>query len=506
MNLIELFQPNFIERADQPALYFEKSTLTFGDLDTQSSSVATALRDRYGLRKGDRAAMYLANCHELVIFYLACLKLGVIVVPMNPLYRDQELTSLLRDAEPSVLLTDGQCLEVFHPLRDRFRPLEHVFLAGVDSGHGHAVPLGPLQQHPANDALPFTQVTGDDAALMVYTSGTTGKSKGAVLTHHNLAANIVALLHCWQWTGRDRFVLALPLFHVHGLCNGLHGALASGCRTHVHERFKAEPVLQTLSEQHGTLFFGVPTMFERLLEAASTGVPVPQTMRLYVSGSAPLAADTFRQFCQIFGHQILERYGMSETLMIASNLYASGRGPGTVGMPLPGVSIRVMRHDGAEADAPGQIGEIQVKGPSVMKMYWNEPTRTAESFTNGWFKTADLGQWDQAGRLIICGRCKELIITGGFNVYPQELIHCLCGHPQIAEAAVIGVSEKLHGQVVKAYIVRTDDRLTGQNVSDHCRSHLASFKVPRSVVFLDRLPRNTMGKIQLQNLPDRDRL
>ncbi len=511
MNLIELFEPNLIGRADEPAITFEDRTATFGDLDQQSSAVAASLAGRYQLQKGDRAAVYLANGLELIVFYLACLKLGVIVVPLNLLYRDRELTSLITDAEPKVLLTDGERMAVYSPLRRQFSSVQQVFVVGADGGPSNieidTIRYADLWHPTTGRPLPADPVTGDDVALMLFTSGTTGRSKGALLTHHNLASNIVALLHCWRWTCSDRLVLALPLFHIHGLCNGLHGGLASGCRTYLLGRFNAQRVMQMLGDHQGTMFFGVPTMYERLLEAADRGAGVPDaaTMRLYVSGSAPLSPDTFARFEAAFGHEILERYGMSETAMITSNLYAGPRGVGTVGKPLPGVSVRIMKDDGRAAESPGDVGEIQVKGPNVLKAYWRQPQKTAESFDGGYFKTGDLGRWDEAGRLIICGRCKELIISGGYNIYPQELVNCICDLPGAAEAAVVGVPDRLRGELVKAYVVAADDKLTADDVKDHCRAHLASFKVPRNVVFIDELPRNAMGKIQLQKLPERDR-
>ena len=520
MNLIELFQPSLRGRADKPAVRFDGTWLTFGRLDALSDAVATALRDRYGLRKGDRASMYLANCHELLIYYLACLKLGAIVVPLNLLYRDHELTALLGDAHPKVLLTDGERHKTLDPLRERFETLEHVFIAsertsgggkgtgdaGDAGGSGGVIAFSDLMRDDASGPVSVKDVRGDDPALMLYTSGTTGQSKGALLTHHNLASNIVSLLHCWGWTERDRFVLALPLFHAHGLCNGFHGAMASGCTTFLFERFRFGPVLEALSAEKCTLFFGVPTMYERLLAAVDGGARPPKHMRLFVSGSAPLSPDTFARFRKVFGHEILERYGMSETVMITSNLYAGPRGQGTVGKPLPGVQVRVWKEDGSVATSPGEVGEIQVRGPNVLREYWRQPEKTAESFRDGWFGTGDLGEWDEEGRLIICGRLKELIISGGFNIYPQELINCLCDHPGVSEAAVVGVPDKVRGEQVKAYVVRADPALMADEVTDHCRAHLASFKVPRSVVFLDTLPRNAMGKIRLQDLPDRDTL
>ncbi len=505
MNLIELFQSSFRGRAEKPAIDFGGKTLTFGELDGLSDVAAFALRDRFGVRQGDRLAMYLGNCHELVIWYLAGLKQGAIIVPMNLLYRDRELNHLIGDAEPKLLLTDRERLEVLRPLRDGFPCLEHVFLADDRGGEG-TVAFSELTATPAPARISVAPVTGDDPALMVYTSGTTGRSKGALLTHDNLGSNIVALLHCWQWTEDDRFLLTLPLFHVHGLCNGLHGALASGCTTFLLPRFKADIASDVLNRERCTLFFGVPTMYERLLEAADQGTEIPSHMRLYVSGSAPLSPDTFNRFKAVYGHQILERYGMSETAMITSNLYEGGRIQGTVGRPLPGVRLRIVDENGLPV-SDDDAGEIQIKGPNVLKEYWRQPEKTAESFQNGWFKTGDLGRFDEHGHVVICGRGKELIISGGFNIYPQEVINCLVEHPAVGEAAVIGVPDKRRGELVKAYIVTAvGHRIDEQELMDYCREHLASFKVPKSVVFIDALPRNAMGKIQLQSLPDRERL
>ena len=507
MNLIELLCPSFRGKADKPAICFNGQAWTFGRIDADSTRVAAALRDRFALAKGDRAAMYLSNCIELLLYYLACLKLGAIVVPMNPLYRDRELSHLLVDCEPKVILTDHQGYELLQLLRREHGFIQTVFMAD-GAEHDETISFNTLSEHKSDDPISVAHIGDHDPALMLYTSGTTGRSKGAVLTHDNLTSNIIALLYCWQWTEHDRFVLALPLFHAHGLCNGFHGAMASGCTTFLFERFKAEPVLDTLRRHDCTLLFGVPTMYERLLEAADAGaaVPDPAAMRLYVSGSAPLSPDTFARFARVFGHEIVERYGMSETLMITSNLYAGARGQGTVGTPLPGVSVRLVTQEGLPVYDLQDSGEIQVKGPNVLKEYWKQPDKTAESFDDGWFKTGDVGRWDDQGRLVICGRQKELIISGGFNVYPQELINCLCDHPGVAQAAVIGVPDQRRGELVKAYVVTTDDQITEQSLIEHCRSHLASFKVPRRVVFIDQLPRNAMGKIQLQNLPERDRL
>jgi malonyl-CoA/methylmalonyl-CoA synthetase len=481
MNLIDTFAPNFKGHATRTAMHFGDASYTFGDLDRLSDAVAAGLAG-LGVGHGDRVAMYLANSAPLVLYYLASLKLGAIVVPMNLLYRDRELRHLLGDAEPTVILTDAERYDVLAPLLAEFPALQHVVMAD-GAATAETLPFSALLD--ATGPMPTTDVRGHDGALMIYTSGTTGKAKGALLSHSALVSNIVALVHCWQWTRDDRFLLTLPMFHLHGLGNGLHGALTSGCETFIEPRFYADAALDRLNDKQCTIFFGVPTMYERLLEQVAAGGQVPSGMRLFVSGSAPLAPETFARFEAVFGHRILERYGMSETAMITSNCYPpEGRIQGTVGKPLPGV-------------------DLQMRGPNLLTAYWRQPEKTAESFVDGWFRTGDLGRWDAHGHVTICGRAKELIISGGFNVYPQEVINCLVEHDAVATAAVIGVPDQRRGELVKAYVV-AEQPVAADDLIAYCREHLASFKVPRSIVFLDALPRNAMGKLQLNELPERD--
>ena len=467
-----------------------------------SEALASGLASRCGVCPGDRIAMYLANGPELIAYYLAGLRLGAIVVPMNVLYRDRELTHLLEDAEPRILLCDADRFAAFAHLRPHFPFIEEVIVSG-ESGPRDAVKFSDLTNESASRPAPAVTIHESDPALMLYTSGTTGRSKGAVLTHGNLVSNILALLECWQWTEQDRFLLTLPMFHIHGLCNGLHGALASGCTTYLCSRFHAGQVIDTLEKEQCTLFFGVPTMYERLLRETDSADSVPANMRLYVSGSAPLSSDTFSRFRDRFGHEILERYGMSETAMITSNSFEGPRVQGSVGKPLPGVQIRIAGDDGALV-ADMQTGEIQVRGPNVMKEYWKQPRLTKESFEDGWFRTGDLGRTDADGNLVICGRLKELIICNGYNVYPQEIIQYLTEHPDIEEAAVIGVPDLVKGEIPKAYVVASSPDLTEEAIKDYCRKQLARFKIPERVVFLEQLPRNVMGKLQLNQLPEKE--
>jgi malonyl-CoA/methylmalonyl-CoA synthetase len=503
MNLIECFAPSLIGRCEKTALLFADRTYSFGDLDRASNQVAHTLMNHFGLQKGDRISMFLGNCPELIIYYLAGLKSGCIIVPMNVLYKDSELNHLITDSEPKIILSDRERYEVLQPLLTDLSTKSKVVL--IDKTHKEdTLSWDDLFTSNNQDTFNSSHITGDSPALMIYTSGTTGTSKGALLTHHNLVSNITSLLHCWQWTEQDRFILSLPLFHLHGLGNGVHGWLASGCQTRLFERFKAEPILDSISKEKATLFFGVPTMYERFLEAIETKTAeVPNTIRLFVSGSAALSPETFEKFETIFGSKILERYGMSETAMITSNLYTgpNSRAQGTVGRPLPGVSLRIADSNGLPVKE-GDIGEIQIKGPNVLKEYWRQPEKTADAYTHDlWFKTGDLGRCEKDGNITITGRAKELIISGGFNIYPQEIINCLVKHPAVNEAAVIGVPDQRRGELVKAYVV-TEYLVDSEEIISHCKKHLASFKVPRSIVDLPSLPRNSMGKLQLKKLPN----
>jgi malonyl-CoA/methylmalonyl-CoA synthetase len=504
MTLLELFRPVLKSRAGKRGLRFGDDWHTFGDLDGKSDAVAYALSTQFGIRAGDRIAMYLGNGPDLVLYYLGGLKLGAIVVPINVMYRDRELTHVLRDAEPRIFLCDRNRYDVIAPQRESFDAIEHIFVCEDDVPDGTR-PFRELTEGQPESRWSAPEVRGDDPALMIYTSGTTGRSKGALLTQANLASNIVALVESWQWTEQDRFLLCLPMFHVHGLCNGLHGALVTGCTTFLLPLFRADRVARTLDHEACTLFFGVPTMYERLLNCAAQGGPVPRHMRLYVSGSAPLSPDTFSRFKTVFGHEILERYGMSETVMITSNRYEGPRVQGSVGTPLPGVEIRIVDGDGREV-AAGDTGEIQVRGPNVLQTYWRQPEMTREAFQDGWFRTGDLGRYDNNGNLILCGRQKELIISGGFNIYPQEIINCLADHPGVKETAVIGVPDPVQGELPKGYVVASDPELTEDRLMAYCRQRLAAFKVPKRFVFLDSLPRNAMGKLKVDDLPRRDEL
>jgi malonyl-CoA/methylmalonyl-CoA synthetase len=456
MNLCHLFDLSLIGRRDAVGLEFEGDTYTFGEIDARSNRVAHLLAGR-GLKAGDRLCVYLPNCVEMIDLYLACIKLGVIFVPINVLYRDREIAHIVNDAEPAETIRDASGLT-----REA---------AGMP------------------DTRPNITLDGDAPAGIIYTSGTTGTSKGAVLTHNNFAANAVTLLTAWQITAADRFLLALPLFHVHGLGNGIHCWLASGCRMRLLERFEHQKAAAEFLAFRPTLFFGVPTIYVRLLDLpAETAREIGGFMRLFVSGSAPLPAQVFEEFRTRFGHTILERYGMSENLMDISNPYIGERLAGSVGLPLPGVSVKLVD------------GEIHLKGPNVFAGYWRRPEATRDAFCDGWFRTGDLATCSDDGYYTLSGRKSDLIISGGFNIYPREIEEFLQEHDDVVEAAVAARPDPVRGEVPVAFVVLRGKVSCG-DLEDLCRAKLASFKVPRAFRVLDKLPRNAMGKVQKHLLP-----
>lgn len=478
MNLCDLFDLSFIGRRNATALEFGGRTYTFGDLDTRSNRVAQCLT-RKGFRAGDRLCVYLANSVEMIDTYLASVKLGVIFVPINILYRGREISHILSDAEPHGVISD-------EPIADDISTWTRSDLA--------------RETAELEDRRPAVHVEGDAPAGIIYTSGTTGRSKGAVLSHNNFAANAMNLLTCWQISSDDRLFLPLPLFHVHGLGNGLHCWLMSGCTMKLVERFAYETAIAAFEKFRPTLFFGVPTMYVRLLETdPKTARAIGSRMRLFVSGSAALPQDVLKRFRDLFGHTILERYGMSETLMNISNPYVGERRPGSVGLPLPGVSVRLLNAAG-EPVPDGETGEIHLRGPNVFAGYWRSEQATDAAFVNGYFRTGDLATRSPDGYYTLCGRKSDLIISGGFNVYPREIEEFLQEMPEIAEAAVAGVPDEIRGEVPVAYIV-AKSALDVESIEARCRDQMASFKVPRKFIAVDALPRNALGKIQKHLLP-----
>jgi malonyl-CoA/methylmalonyl-CoA synthetase len=465
LNLTQLFDLSFAGRRNTVALEFAGRRYTFGDIDSRSNRMAQCLARR-GLKRGDRLCVQLANSVEMVDLYLACVKLGVIFVPINILYKDREMAHIVRDAEPAAVVPTTWSPEELE-------------------AEAESMP----------DERPEAALDGDTPAGIIYTSGTTGASKGAVLTHDNFAANAVNLLACWQITAADRLLLALPLFHVHALGNGLHCWLMSGCRMRLLERFEHQKAAAEFLDFRPTLFFGVPTMYVRLLDVPpEQAAGIGGFMRLFVSGSAPLAAQVLDDFRARFGHTVLERYGMSETLMNISNPYAGERRAGSVGVPLPGISVRLLK-DSGEPAGEGEIGELYIRGPNVFAGYWRREDATRAAFVDGWFRTGDLATRSADGYYTLCGRRSDLIISGGFNIYPREIEEFLMEQDEVAEAAVVGAPDAVRGEVPVAHVVLRSE-VDDAELERRCRAALASFKVPRAFVRAEKLPRNAMGKVQ----------
>jgi malonyl-CoA/methylmalonyl-CoA synthetase len=489
MNLHDLFAIPLRRSPDRPALRFSapdgtRTDLTYAGLFEESRRLAAGLRAR-GLRRGDRVAFFLGNRPEFVTAYLAVVSLGAVMVPLNLAYRRREIAHILGDAGPRLLLTERSQLSVLEELDPAERVAEVILVEDLES-----LPGGDVQPEA---------VDSDDLAMILYTSGTTGRSKGAMITHGNVLATVTGLLAAWAWEPADVLLLTLPLFHTHGLVVGLHCALAAGATVLLRRRFDAAEVARELLGGQPTLFFGVPTMYVRLVEELRKSGGRPN-LRLFCSGSAPLSPETFAAFRELTGQDILERYGMTETGMSLSNPYAGARIPGTVGTPLPGVSARIVGDEGEDVE-PGGEGELLVRGSHVFPGYWNDPVKTAASFLHDglgrrWFRTGDLARRDPAtGSYTLLGRRHELILRGGFNVYPREVEEVLASFPGVREAAVVGRPHPEWGEVPVAFLV-VDSPVDEAVLLSWCREQMAGFKIPQEIRYLDALPRNALGKVQ----------
>jgi malonyl-CoA/methylmalonyl-CoA synthetase len=487
MSLYRLIHERLSAAPDAPVLVLPQGPAIAASQVLSQTARFAAFLSSLGLQKGDRVAVQTDKSAEALMLYLACLRAGFVFMPMNPAYLDDEVDFLLGDAEPAAFIHRPETEERSRAIAER-RGVKHVFSLGT-------VGQGSFTRVAAAAAAVFEIVpcTDDDLAAMLYTSGTTGKPKGAMLTHGNLASNALALVEAWRFTSEDVLLHALPIFHTHGLFVASHCALLSGARMLWLPGFDRERVVSLLPE--ATVFMGVPTYYTRLLAGADFGRETARTMRLFVSGSAPLLAETHREFEERTGHVILERYGMTETGMNTGNPYEGPRVPGSVGKPFRGISIRVVGEDGRELPA-GSVGEIQVKGPNVMKGYWRLPEKTAAEFTaDGYFKTGDVGKLDERGYLFIVGRAKDMIISGGFNVYPKEIEALIDELPGVLESAVVGVPHPDFGEVGVA-VVKASRPMSEAEILPVLKARLANYKVPKRVFFADDLPRNAMGKVQ----------
>ena len=462
---------------------------TYGELEAESGRFAAHMAGR-GLRPGDRVAMQVDKSPAALFAYLGCLRAGLVFLPMNTAYTDEEVDYLVGDAEPGLIVCQPERKAGLRTIADG-RGVARVETLDADGGGTFADGAAG-----AEAAFPVVPRSADDLAAILYTSGTTGRPKGAMLTQHNLASNGAVLRDAWGFTAADVLLHALPIFHVHGLFIACHCALLAGARMIWLARFDRTQVIEALPR--ATAMMGVPTFYTRLLAGDDFGADDCRTMRLFVSGSAPLLPETHAAFHERTGHVILERYGMTEIGMHCSNPLEGERIAGTVGPPLPGAKIRVVGEDGAVVGTDA-VGELQVKGPNVFKGYWRMPEKTAEEFTaDGWFKTGDLALVDGRGYVHLVGRAKDLIISGGYNVYPKEVERVIDAIDGVVESAAIGVPDPDFGESIGVVVHRAPGRddLTAEAVIGEAKRHLAGYKAPRHVAFVDALPRNAMGKVQ----------
>jgi malonyl-CoA/methylmalonyl-CoA synthetase len=508
-NFYALVEQRFPAELDAACIETEDGEIySWRDLHHASGRIANWLAS-LRLPVGARVAVQVEKSPECLMLYLATLRAGLVYLPLNTAYQKAEIEYFLADAEPGLVVCTPARRREIEPLAKRAecRHLQTLGEARDGSLLQAAAPYG--------NAFETRWCAPGDLAAILYTSGTTGRSKGAMLSHANLASNALTLDEFWGFAaqrtaGRQDVLLhALPLFHVHGLFVASHTALLAGARTLLLKRFDVALVLERLPRS--TVFMGVPTYYTRLLGEPSFDRVRCANMRLFVSGSAPLLAETHREFEQRTGHRILERYGMSETVMLVSNPYFANRGAriaGTVGVPLPGVGVRIVRDDG-NASPVGEIGQVQVRGPNVFSGYWRMPAKTTEEFTaDGWFRTGDVGHFGGTGvpdsYLTLVGRSKDLIISGGYNVYPKEIEGYIDEMPHVVESAVIGLPHPDFGEAVAAVVVgRRVGALDAATLIERLKERIANYKVPKRVFVVEELPRNTMGKVQKNVLRDR---
>ncbi len=497
MNLAKLLLEKQEQYAGKPAIMFEGQPYTYNDLKDKVKSYSDLL-NWLGVKKGDRVAIQLPKCMEFIFLHLATLSLGAVTLPLNPAYSQEEVEYFLDNSGSKILFGDDQIIQPGQFNLDKKSDLR-VVIRGTDGANGLAPLLKEAQIHDPGVMNKYP--TGpNDTALLCYTSGTTGRPKGAMITHRNLVTNTLSLQRVWKWTENDVLLHVLPVFHIHGLCVALHGGLNAGSTVILHEKFDPIKCLKAIEEMKVTMFMAVPTIYYRFLQAWRKINSDLSSMRIFISGSAPLSKELFEEFWSATGFRILERYGMTETQMITSNPYEEERRiPGSVGYPLPGVQIRLVSESGNVVQ-PGEIGEVCIKGENVFKGYWHMPEISRNSFSKDWFRSADLGYQDEQDemRLYLVGRSKELVISGGLNVYPKEVEDVLCRHESVQEAAVIGISDQEYGEKVAAAVVLKKDSypVTKEEIIVFCKKRLVNYKCPKEVIILESLPRNAMGKVQ----------
>ena len=498
MSFLTTINENCTTYADKPAIQYLHSdgtieTVTYHQLEKRVAGAMGYLHS-LGVQRGDRVALQLPKCLDFIYLHLGIMQMGAVSLPLNPAYPPQELAYFLSDSETAVFFADINAQSKIDPILPKLLHLQHCIYLGGDMGLG----IWDREMLPPDPRPPIPDPNA--TALMIYTSGTTGRPKGAQITVGNLTANLDSLHEAWGWQDDDVLLHVLPIFHVHGLVVALHGALNAGATAVLIEKFNADDILVRLASHEYSVFMAVPTIHRRLYAAADGKATDLSHMRLMTSGSDRLPDDLFTGYQTTFNYTLLERYGMTETGMNLSNPLRGERRVGSVGLPLPNVEVRIVNPADNSPLLDGEIGEVQIRGAHVCKGYWQQPQKTAEAFTpDGWLCTGDLGLREVDGYYTLKGRAKDLIITGGLNVYPPEVELVLADHPAVAASAVVGCLDNEWGEMITAVVVQNapcsaDDLIT------YCREKLAHYKAPRRIIFVNELPRNALGKVQKAQL------
>ena len=487
-NLYTSYKEGFSKNLEGQFLFDDEGLeITYRELDSETAKLANGLKE-LGLSEGDRVTVQVDKCIEMVYLYLACIRSNIIFHPLNPAYKEKELSYFLDDAKPSLFISNEETISSISVL-NLDHNIDHLFVLNKD-GSGNFLDISSSE-----DNFITVDCSEDDIAALLYSSGTTGKPKGIMLSHGNISSNAESLVKAWGFQESDCLLHALPIYHVHGLFVALGCVLMTGSKLKWLESFDVDEVLKSIPEC--TVMMGVPTYYTRLLKNDLLESDLTENMRLFISGSAPLLEETFNEFSLRTNHRILERYGMTETNMNTSNPLIGDRKPGTVGLPLEDVQVRVVDEEN-NALPQGEIGNLQVKGPNVFKGYWEMPEKTKEDFSeDGFFNTGDKGLIDVGGYVSIIGRSKDMIISGGLNVYPKEIESLIDKIDGVLESAVIGLNDEDLGEKVVAVIVSEENKtLEEKEVISEIKDQLAGFKAPKEVKFIDQLPRNAMGKVQ----------
>ena len=498
MSFLTTITENCTTYADKSAIQYLHSdgiveTVSYQQLEKRVAGAMGYLHS-LGVQRGDRVALQLPKCLDFIYLHLGIMQMGAVSLPLNPAYPQQELAYFLSDSQTAVFFADINAQSKIDPILPELPHLQHcIYLGDGDQGL-------KIEEQGETPATRHSPLAADATALMIYTSGTTGRPKGAQITVDNLTANLNSLHEAWGWQDDDVLLHVLPIFHVHGLVVALHGALNAGATAVLIEKFDADDILARLASREYTVFMAVPTIHRRLYAIADGNFTDLSHMRLMTSGSDRLPDDLFTGYQETFNYTLLERYGMTETGMNLSNPLHGERRVGSVGLPLPGVEARIVNPEDNSPLPDGEIGEVQIRGAHVCKGYWQQPQKTAEAFTpDGWLCTGDLGLREVDGYYTLKGRAKDLIITGGLNVYPPEVELVLAEYPAVAASAVVGCLDDEWGEMITAVIVQNAP-CTAAEIIAYCREKLAHYKAPRRVIFVDELPRNALGKVQKAQL------